>query len=261
MSKKFLDQRGQAALMDSIFFLTIVATITTSLFFFAVNYGLQTEDQINSFYSRDFATDSLKVISYINVSRDGRSIAELRSSPEVFENDYLLALIKEDYADKRVMSPGTTKAIARTLSEVLSSFDTSIDYTFYLLNESEEDYLFLLFATHECDDGDDDSDGDGVTACKDIDEDLSDYITRKYFYCEPSDNTILETEIFPNAGKVDSAFGKITLADSSDPEQPVRPFVVGFSGWVVSDIPQLSEENLTTNMDFNCSVIDLTEIF
>ncbi|MFA5764034.1 MAG: hypothetical protein WC915_04435 [archaeon] len=255
--KKFLNARGQAALMDSIFFLTIVATICTSLFFFAINYGMQTESQINSFYSRDFATDALKVITYINVVRDGKAISEL-SPGEPFENDYLLALIKEDYSDKHEMSEGTTHAIVRTLDNVMKPFDASIDYVFYLLSESEENYLFLLFATHDCIDGGTDVDGDNVTACNDLDEDKQDFISRKYFYCKPRDNTILETEIFPYVGKVDSAFGKVTLSDSAESEKQGRPFIMGFSGWVVTSLDKLSTQNLTTSPDYNCLDISLT---
>jgi hypothetical protein len=257
--KSFLGERGQAALMDSIFFLTIVATICTSLFFFAINYGIQTEVQINSFYARDFATDALKVITYINVVRDGKSIQQIKDSGESFENDYLLALIKEDYADKKKISPTTTRAIVRTLDNVMKPFDVAIDYTFYLLNESEKKYLFLLFATHECVDEGVDLDNDGVTACYDLDESKQDFVTRKYFYCNPRDDTILETEIFPYVGQVDSAFGKVTLSDPSEPDRPGRPFILGFSGWVATNIEKLSTQNLTTSPDYNCMVVSLVD--
>lgn len=251
-----LNQRGQAALMDSIFFLTIISIVCTTLFFFAINYGSQTESQINSFYSRDFATDTLKVITYVDVIRDGRSIEEVTEGG-FFENDYLLALIKEDYADKKKMSEGTTKSIVRTLDSVLKPFDASIDYAFFMVSESENEYLFLLLATHQCiPTGDDDE--DGVPDCIDIDTPMYEKeINRVYFYCEPQDNTVLEKQIFPNVGKVDTALGKITLADSENQETKGRPFVIGFSGWVVQDIPQLKETYLEDPGDFNCSVVDL----
>jgi hypothetical protein len=203
-------------------------------------------------------TDSLKVISYINVVRDGRSIEEVRNSGDIFESDYLLALIKEDYANERKMSPPTRKAIVRTLDTVMKPFDAAIDYSFFLLSESEEQYLFLLFATHQCDDGGDDYDGDGISSCLDIDEAKEDYVQRKYYYCEPGDNTILEREVFPTVGKVDTAFGKITLADAAEDEKQGRPFVVGFSGWVATSTPQLTEDNLLNSADYNCDEITLT---
>ncbi|MDD3084170.1 MAG: hypothetical protein PHP82_04045, partial [Candidatus ainarchaeum sp.] len=209
-----MNNRGQAALVDSIFFLTIVSIICTTLFFFAINYGLQTESQINSFYSRDFSSDILKVITYINVPRDGKYILET----EYFQSDYLLALIKEDYADKRKMSDSTTDSIVRTLDNVVKPFDASIDYAFFIASESENKYLFLLLATHECEKWVD-------FQCENVE--------RKYFYCEPNNNKILEEKIFPFVGKVDSSFGKITLSEQDRPDSPGRAFIIGFSGWIV----------------------------
>lgn len=247
MKKIFLNERGQAALMDSIFFLTIVSIICTSLFYFAINYGIPTEQQINSFYSRDFATDSLKVISYINVVRDGKSFSQVEDGGIVFENDYLLALVKEDYADKQQISSETRMAITRTLDEVMNPFDTSIDYAFFILSESEDEYLFLLLATHQCD-------GEGCLPPYEGEKDVE----RVYFYCNPYDNEILEKQIFQKVGKVDTALGKVTLSSAIENQKMGRPFIVGLSGWIVSDIPELNETNLTESPDFNCSIVDLT---
>ncbi len=244
--KKDLNCRGQAALMDSIFFLTIVATICTSLFFFAINYGLQTSAQIDSFYSSDFAADSLKVISYINVLRDGKSISEL-DPLEPVQSDYLLALIKEDYADKKKMSEETTKAIANTLGAVLKPFDNSIDYSFFITSESENDFLFLLLATHECE----------GTDCLSATGNSKD-VKRKYFYCTPIDNTVLEKLVFPRVGQVDSAHGKVTLSDSAERDSPGRPFVIALNVWITKSVPELSTQNLETSPDFNCSEIDFS---
>ena len=249
-----INQKGQAAVTDALFFLMIIISLSVFLYNFANSYGSTVQEQIQNEFQTTFATNSLKTILYTSTSRDP---TETIYDPDA-EIDYLLALIKEDYSDKKEMSEGTTHAIVRTLDDVMRPFDASIDYAFYLLNESEVNYLFLLFATHECVDGGEDVDGDGVTACNDLDEDKQDFITRKYFYCKPRDNTILETEIFPYVGKVDSAFGKVTLADSAEDEKQGRPFIIGFSGWVVTNIEKLSTQNLTTSPDYNCSNISLT---
>lgn len=255
--KNIFNQKGQAALMDSIFFLTIIATICTTLFFFAINYGSTTSDQINSFYSRDFANDSLKVVSYINVSREGKSLDEINASNDYAQLDYLLALIKEDYADKQEISEKTTTAIARTLNDVMLPFDSAIDYAFFMVNESDEDYLFLLLATHQCDETID-LDNDGLQDCIDpnVERD-DDLIQRKYFYCEPLDNQVLEKQIYPKLNKIDSAFGKVTFSESFESQSQGRPFVLGLSVWVTSDIPELKEDNLTNSSDFNCSIVDI----
>jgi hypothetical protein len=233
--------RGQAALVDSIFFLTIVSIICTTLFFFTINYGLQTELQITSFYSRDFSSALLKVITYINVPRDGVSIKDSQASG-VFQSDYLLALIKEDYADTKSISEPTTMAIVRTLDQVVKPFDASIDYAFFMASESQNEYLFLLLATHECD-----GDWDASLNCEGD-------VKRKYFYCNPNNNKVLEEYVFPRVGKVDSSFGKITLSDSLQTDDSRgNPYIIGFSGWVVADIPELRGSNLIADdSEFNC---------
>jgi hypothetical protein len=154
--KKFLTSRtAQAALVDSIFFVTIVSIICTTLFSFAIGFGTKADSAISSFYSTDFATDCLKVISYINVLRDGTSISELGPG-QIAEYDYLLALIKEDFrANAKCMngtlSPLMRKPIVSTVSSVLAPFDDSIDYAFYIFSESgvEKKYVFLLLALHK----------------------------------------------------------------------------------------------------------------
>jgi hypothetical protein len=243
----FLNNKGQAALMDSIFFLTIVSIVCTSLFFFAVNYGIRTDSQIDSFYSRDFSTDSLKVITYINVSRDGYSLEQIQDHGLSFENDYLLALIKEDYAKDKNISGRTQKAIVRTLTDVMAPFDTSIDYSFYLLSESETRFLFLLLATHECVSGDCNS----PTS-------INKEIERNFFYCTPLKVDLLEKEIFPFVGKVDTVIGKITLPEvQADGKTVGKHYLMGLSTWITQDIDKLRKDNLE-NSNFNCEKIVLT---
>ena len=265
-------QGGQAALTDSLFFLAIVSTICTSLFFFAINYGLQLEQEINSFYASDFANDSLKVVTYINVLRTGYSVYDAKHDG-TDEYDYLLAVIKEDYANQagktRRLTEVTRRAIASTLDSVLRPFQDSIDYSFYIMpstNNKTEKFLFLLLAVHECTSGDacnpvpvlDPVTGNYVVPS---DEELE--IERVYYYCEPRDNAILAEEVFPYVGQVDSAVGKITLFDTeSTIDSQGRPFLMGLDVWVSKDIATLAElKDNTKTPDFNCTPIDVSAGF
>ena len=124
-----LNEKGQAALVDSIIFLTIVSTIVTMLLFFMVDYGDRVNVQLDSLYAEDFSIDTLKVITYINVLRDGRSVFEYDEDEENSpEYDYLLARMKEDYADTQSFSLNTKKAISNTVADTLRPFEKSIDY-------------------------------------------------------------------------------------------------------------------------------------
>jgi hypothetical protein len=242
--KIMLNQKGQAALMDSIIFLTIVASIATGLLYFTINYGISTEEQLSSFYSSDFASDTLKVITYINVARDGTDIYDTASlgSTEV-QLDYLLALMKEDYADKQELSLTTINSIKTVFESVLLPFDAALDYSYYLYNEDEDDFLFMLFATHECTSGCDDP-----TAEKNID--------RIFYYCKPTIPDYLETDVFPKVGQVDSAFGKVTLHESNNLDTPGKPFIMALHVWITREIPELID--LESNTELSCCVIGET---
>ena len=245
-------EKGQAALFDSLFFLAIVSVVGTFLFFYAINYGVTINDRIDSFYSADFAADSLKVISYVNATRDGTDIKDFFQGGDKYDEpaqfDYLLALIKEDYYDKQTFSPETRKAIVSTLGYVLRPFNDSLDYTFYMVNQDSDQFLFLLLAVH----------GNAVVTDTPVGPDLSGRVIsdvtevdRLFYYCQPSNKNILEQKIFPYVGKVDFSREKISLSD--DPESDGKSFIMGLEMWVARDISALTEIQ-NSGGDFNCSL-------
>jgi len=240
-----MNHKGQAALMDSIIFLTIVASITAGMFFFTINYGTQTKEQVNDFYASDFAVDSLKVITYINVLRTGDDFGYLASG-ETVELDYLLALIKEDYADTKTLSPETTKALVATLSATMKPFDRAYDYSFYLVNESEKNFLFALFALHECT-SDPSICDDATNPNKEID--------RVFYYCTPGVSDFLEKEVFPRAGKINSGYGKVTLSENIGTSTESRIYIMGLHTWSARNISSL--QDLELNVDLDCTKIVL----
>jgi len=246
-----LNKKGQAALLDSIFFLTIVASISAGLLFFTVNYGLQTQEQLTSFYSTDFCADALKIITYINVTRQGDKVtsADIYADPQNIELDYLLALIKEDYADKKEMSERTKNALKNTLESALRPFEASVDYTYYLFDETTNKYLFLIFAIHDCT-------GAGCTDATSSDK----VVERNFYFCTPSTvSTFLENDLFPTLGKVDSAYGKVNLpiivrGGAGVENVESEAFIMGLHVWVVKNSTELKK--IKTDLDLNCSIIN-----
>jgi len=253
--------RGQAALVDSLFFIAIVAALCTGLFYFAINYGSNSESLLYSFYSSDFATDSLKVMTYINVMRDGSPVNATNAASSTIlvnpEFDYLLALIKEDYAEntgkgKEAVSITTQTAIAQTIYSVLKPFDDSIDYVFYISKEGvragEAKFLVMIFALHKCF-------SDDCTY-----QNPNKEVRRVFYACEPSQSNVLEKFVFSNVGKVDSALGKINLGSSAG---SFSPFVTGLHLWVSKRIEPLEavietselEDPAQRESNFNCKLI------
>jgi|GEM_PF-1109452 len=248
------EQRAQAALVDSLFFIAIVATICTGLFYFAVNYGLGTESLLNSFYSTDFAMDSLKVITYINVMRDGSAViignpnASSLSSTATpggsKEYDYLLALIKEDFSKNKKLGTQTKIAIANTLYSVLKPFDDSVDYAFYISREStvqgSSTYLALILSTHKF-------------YKYDVVNGRNVPIVRRVFYsCEPTNNKALEKNVFPYVGKIDSALGKITLGTGLG---NTSPYIIGLHVWVAKQVGVLQDPTSAAS-ELGCTMLN-----
>ena len=235
--------------MDSLFFLTIVAAITAMLFFYMTSYGEQMNGQLDAFYTKDFAADSLKVITYVNVLRDGDSLEEYlagRRSDETPQFDYLLTLMKEDYSDKQEFSGTTVQAIALTLNSVLKPF-SSVDYAFYLLSESKTDFLFLMLSIHE----------GALTPAGDNKFDVV-YVNRVFYNCNPQKQDILAKYVTPYVGQVDQSKGKITFVESGAKDSDGKPFIIGLDVWISRDLPVIKDLDLQATIpgqDFNCSEI------
>lgn len=256
-----MDNKAQAALVDSMFFIAIVSAVCTGLFYFAINYGTSAEAQLNSFYSADFAMDALKVITYINVFRNGSAVTadtDLAGNPPQF--DYLLALIKEDYAKNKLLTIQTKTAIANTIHAALRPFDSSIDYVFYIAKEGykpgEEKYLAMIISTRKC-----------TAGCAANSPASERVITRVYYSCDPPNSNSLETYIFPYAGKVDSATGKISLIDSSTGDstnETYSYYITGLHLWVAKKIDALDKIVNTSGdpdpkkreANFNCVLLN-----
>jgi len=271
-----MNSRGQAALVDSLFFIAIVSTVCTGLFYFAINYGTTTETQLNSFYSSDFAMDSLKVLTYINLYRDGNSVNPndvINITPgggaagggyihtfvlgsSVPQTDYLLAMIKEDFAKNKEITIPTKTAIANTLHSVLKPFDSSIDYIFFIAKESttasESRFITMILSTRKC-----------TAGCDYMSEASSRVISRVYYSCNPLKANVIEKYIFPYAGKVDSASGKISLVDFVGTSTGrYSYYVTGLYLWVAKDINKINQIVKTEGLppgqkepDFDCVLL------
>ncbi len=261
-----LNRRGQAALVDSLFFIAIVSIVCTGLFYFTINYGTSTETLLNSFYASDFSMDSLKVISYVNVMRDGtgvssQSVSGAGANPAQF--DYMLAMIKEDYARNREVSFQTKTAIANTIHSVLKPFDDSTDYVFYIKREggdvSGKQFLAFIIATRKC--TGDCCDGE----CTPTPGDPQLSVERTYYACNPAQENVMQKFVYPYVGRVDSAVGRIALSDFAG---NYTYYLMGIDLWVAKktkatdDIVSKSEETdpALRESDFDCNRIPITPV-
>ena len=130
------------------------------------------------------------------------------------------------------------------MRSVLCPFEESRDYVFYILKESAtaltSKYLVLILASRQrtptdpsnqdasCQIGEDEQ-GNLVKNC---------FLVKRVFYsCEPTLSNVLEKKILSSVGKVDSAYGKITLGESGS----ATPYVLGLSTLISADLTAIRE--------------------
>lgn len=246
MNAFFREHKAQAALVDSLFFIAIISALGTGLFYFAINYGLSSEELLNSFYSSDFTTDALKVITYVNITRDGEIVKANRVVNSTDEFDYLFAMIKEDYAENskkevKITLP-TQKNIAKTLYEVLKPFDSSFDYAFFISKEGgvqgEQNFLVMILALHKY---------------QPEESDPLKMVTREYYSCRPKFSNVIEKYIYPSVGSLDSSFGRISLCENSG---TCSSFLIGINIWVSKSVEIFNKINEGDDTEFVCTKLE-----
>jgi len=133
------NQRGQAALTDSLYFLLIVSGLSAFLFFFAASYGLVVEQQVARQYRSEYATSALETILYSSTPRiAGQTLENAK------EIDYLLAAVKEDYADDKVLDE-TSAILAENISGIMQPFGDGFDYIFYIYLPESKKFAYAMF--------------------------------------------------------------------------------------------------------------------
>ncbi len=139
----FLNSKGQAALTDALYFLLIVSIICTMLFFYASNYGLTLQEKVSNQYWKEYATGALETILYSSTPRiAGHS---LDSTPEV---DYLLAAVKEDFAENGKIEE-TAEVLKQNIKGIMQPIAPGFDYMFYFYLFDAKEFAFVMLYTRD----------------------------------------------------------------------------------------------------------------
>ncbi|MEM0360470.1 MAG: hypothetical protein QXK06_04010 [Candidatus Diapherotrites archaeon] len=142
-------ERAQAALADAIFLLVICSCLAALMFFFITGstvktdvgidvpgsgrlmlvktnaYGSSVERIALEFYGTDFATSAVQTLLYSSTPRKhGERLADTK------EVDYLLAFLKEDYANHRGFSLESKKLVLKDLNTIMASALSNYDFLF-----------------------------------------------------------------------------------------------------------------------------------
>ena len=138
---------GQAAMTDALFFLLVVSGLATSLFVFTASFGKDVSTFIESRHNSTYALSALKTILYSNAPRANASLA--LDDARVKEVDFLMTLIKEDYAnlsennDGFVVDTAGSEALRKNIDSVMLPINKANDYLVYL--QAEKQVFFFPF--------------------------------------------------------------------------------------------------------------------
>lgn len=134
----FSDSGGQAAITDALYFLTITASLCLFLFIFATQYGNSVNSSIQDRYLEEYEASALKTILYSSTPRNPS--ADLTSK----ELDFLLAAVKEDYADDQNLDE-TQITLKNNIQAIMNSKSDSFDYIFYIYSSEMQTNRFPYF--------------------------------------------------------------------------------------------------------------------
>lgn len=147
-----LNQKGQAAVTDALFFLIIVTTLATLIFLFSNTYGNTVTSQIDRMYGAEYTTSALKTILYSSVPRNPEE--ELDKAEEV---DYLLAMVKEDFANQvsstsdaaAALGDATKTILKNNVLAIMEPIASQFDYLFYIWRRDNGAFVYFLFHKSE----------------------------------------------------------------------------------------------------------------
>ncbi|MDP2974092.1 MAG: hypothetical protein Q8N60_03515 [Candidatus Diapherotrites archaeon] len=208
-------KKGQSSLTDSMFFLVIAGILSTWLFYESATYGSTIDQQISRQGREEYTKSALETILYSSVPRQaGVSLEEAK------EIDYLLAAIKEDYADDAELNE--TKAILfQNINAVMQPIATNTNYLFYIyLPEKSKFVVTLLYASEAENDG-----GWSLTGNKIV------------FSCAPTSKQAVE-EFLLTVGRMSVSNSRIQLLESKEPAPDRYDAIITLITWIPTPVEQ-----------------------
>jgi len=143
-------RKGQAAMMDSLFFLTIIVTLCVMLFKFSATYGDRIDLATSNLYFKEYSNSVLRTVFYSEIPLDFS--LDINSAKEI---DYLMIAVKEDFfSDGKIgnsdindlqLIPGDIAKfnLYHTIKATMHPMP-NYDYVFYLHNDSDLKFSFFL---------------------------------------------------------------------------------------------------------------------
>ncbi|MEK6972420.1 MAG: hypothetical protein AABW72_00030 [archaeon] len=193
-----MNQKGQSAISDAMFFLLVITALSALLFFFSTGYGEAINQYLVSQYKEEVIVSAIKTLVFTTTART--------DNPQ--EQDNLLVLLREDYYNYSVnnnpaipypkVSEATKNIFVERIKSVMAPLLGSYDYMFYI-------YIPPYYLTAEGQ-NDQASAADVVLMIISLTEKENNANIRNYYYCEPKpDNSgtgmgFVNSALLPNLG-------------------------------------------------------------
>ncbi len=225
---KPLNNKGQAALTDALYFLLIVSIISTMLFFYASNYGLTLQERVSNQYWKEYATGALETILYTSTPRvAGQSLEETS------EVDYLLAAVKEDFAENGKIEE-TAEVLKQNINGIMQPIAPGFDYMFYFYLFDARNFAFVMLYTR-----------DAPT----IEDGRIQHGNAKIYFCNPPNLNSLE-KLVERIGASAPSNARIQFIEISENDIPgYPPAEVNLTMWIPSPIDSELLEELNCELN------------
>ena len=245
-----LGSSAQAAITDSIFLLVIVASLSALMFFFITGtppstgqeiqypagrgsgYGMTVQRIALEYYGTDYATSALQTLMYSSTPRH-----EGENLEDALEVDYLLAFLKEDYANDLEFEDSTKMLLLQDLNVIMVSSLPVYDFVFYMHTMPEGTYnlpesVFVLLKY---------TDFDAVPEPK-----------RTYYFCELSQGRVryIEERLLSRAGAVVKA-QPVILRFKVEGREGTEKIFTSLDMWPATELPKA--EVIESVDDLNCT--------
>ena len=220
-AKKGLSEKGQSSLTDSMFFLVIASILSTWLFYSSATYGSTIDQQISRQGREEYTKSALETILYSSVPRQAGV-----SLDEASEIDYLLAAIKEDYADDTELDE-TKTILFQDINAVMQPIATNSNYLFYIYIAQKNKFVVtFLYASEAKND-----DGWSLTGNKIV------------FSCEPPSKQAVE-EFLLTVGRMSVSNSRIQLLETKEPAPDRYDAIITLITWIPTPVDE---------SDLNCT--------
>lgn len=126
LKTNILNKKGQAAAMDALIFLSIVAIVFVFILGYSMNYGTSVMDSAKKLYNNNFHYSALKAFMSASYGRDQKDILYSNAQDSVatmIKEDYGANSLKlskdpDNYDKKNLISNNTKIAVLKTLSDL-----------------------------------------------------------------------------------------------------------------------------------------------